>query len=299
MAESGCLRDMAVQNLQVTGTTTFVENIIAPNVNKRGDRLLLEEYFHQRPALNAVATAPLDDADATAASNEAIIIARGIANRNFEVDGTNMTTALATFSANGGITLTTADGDQDQAIVLPHLDPNQTAWSAINWGTEDSTEWECVIRTSAAIDNQKIWAGLKLSNDQLIATDDDQLFFKYQTDATASEVFTNFTLLHFVYSIGGVDYISALPITVAASTKYHLKIAIGSDRKASIFVNNVQYNITSTAGSTGGTAVVAGTDKTAALTITDDLIPYVGIETGDANAPAVLDVAYISMSRNL
>ena len=73
MAESGCLRDMAVQNLQVTGTTTFVENIIAPNVNKRGARLLLEEYFHQRPALNAVATAPLTNADGSHNDNDAII----------------------------------------------------------------------------------------------------------------------------------------------------------------------------------------------------------------------------------
>ena len=30
-----------------------------------------------------------------------------------------------------------------------------------------------------ALDNQKVWAGLKLTNDQLVATDDDQIFFKF------------------------------------------------------------------------------------------------------------------------
>ena len=258
-------------------------------------RYYLYEAFKQRPALNAVATAPLTDADATAAANDAIIIARGIANRDFEVLGTNMTTALCTFNATAaGIVLTTAGADADQAIVAPHLDTNQTAWQVTEWGTENQVVWECSFNTNA-IDNQKLWAGLKLTNDQLVATDADQAFFKFQTDATNSEAFTDYTLLHFVHSIGGTDYISALPITVAANTIYHLKIVIDSDRKAAIFVDGVQYNVTSTSGSTGGTAV---TTKTAALTNDIDLIPYIGIEAGAAAAEAV-DVHYQAISRTI
>jgi hypothetical protein len=261
-------------------------------------RYYLYEGFKQRPALNAVATAPLTDADATAAANDAIIIARGIANRDFEVLGTNMTTALCTFNATAaGIILTTAGADADQAIVAPHLDTNQTAWQVTEWGTENQVEWECSLNTNA-IDNQKLWAGLKLTNDQLVATDANQAFFKFQTDATNSEAFTDYTLLHFVYSVADTDYISALPITVAANTIYHLKISIDSDRKAAIFVDGVQYNVTTTSGSTGGTAVVAGTTKTAALTDNIDLIPYIGIEAGAAAAEAV-DVHYQAISRTI
>jgi hypothetical protein len=261
-------------------------------------RYYLYEGFKQRPALNAVATAPLTDADATAAANDAIIIARGIANRDFEVLGTNMTTALCTFNATAaGIILTTAGADADQAIVAPHLDTNQTAWQVTEWGTENQVEWECSLNTNA-IDNQKLWAGLKLTNDQLVATDANQAFFKFQTDATNSEAFTDYTLLHFVYSVADTDYISALPVTVAANTIYHLKISIDSDRKAAIFVDGVQYNVTTTSGSTGGTAVVAGTTKTAALTDNIDLIPYIGIEAGAAAAEAV-DVHYQAISRTI
>ena len=261
-------------------------------------RYYLHEGFKQRPALNAVATAPLTDADATAAANDAIIIARGIANRDFEVLGTNMTTALCTFNATAaGIVLTTAGADADQAIVAPHLDTNQTAWQVTEWGTENQVEWECSLNTNA-IDNQKLWAGLKLTNDQLVATDANQAFFKFQTDATNSEAFTDFTLLHFVYSVADTDYISALPITVAANTIYHLKISIDSDRKAAIFVDGVQYNVTTTSGSTGGTAVTTGTTKTAALTDNIDLIPYIGIEAGAAAAEAV-DVHYQAISRTI
>ena len=259
-------------------------------------RYYLYESFLQRPALNAVASAPLTDADATAAANDAIIVARAIASRNFEVLGTNMTTALCTFNTtSAGILLTTATADEDQAILAPHLDTNQSAWQVTKWGTENQVDWECSINTTA-IDNQKLWAGLKLTNDQLVATDDDQAYFKFQTDADNSEAFTDFTKLHFIHSIAGTDYISQLPITVAANTIYHLRIQINSARQAAIFVNGIQYNVTSTSGSTGGTAVTTGTTRTGALTDDVDLIPYVGIEAGAAAAEAV-GVHYQSISR--
>jgi len=217
-------------------------------------------------------------------------------NRNWEALGTNMTTALCTFATtSAGVLATTAGADQDQAILTPHLDTAATAWAGTLWGTENEVSWECSIMLPA-LDNQKVWAGLKLTNDQLVATDANQAFFKYQTDATNSEAFTDYSYWHFVHSIGGTDYISQLPITVAANTLYHFKIEIDSDRKASIFVNGQQYNVTSTSGSTGGTAVTTGTTKTAALTDDVDFIPYVGIEAGAAAAEAV-NVHYTAISR--
>ena len=264
---------------------------------KDARRYYLEEWFTKKPGLNAVA---IIDPDADSASALAAYV---IANKDFETLGTNMTTALTTFSAtHGGILMTTAGADQDQAILLPHLDTNQTAWSGTKWGTENSVEWECSI-SLPAIDNQKVWAGLKLTNDQLVATDNNQIFFKFQTDATNSEAFSDYSYWHLVHSIGGTDYISQIPVTVAADTPYHLKISIGSDRKATCFINGVQYNVTSTSGSTGGTAVTAvqpgvAAAKTAALTNDTDFIPYIGIEAGAAAAEA-LNVHYQSISRNV
>ncbi len=264
---------------------------------KDARRYYLEEWFLQRPGLNAV---NIIDPDADSAS---ALAATQAANKNFETLGTNMTTALTTFSAtHGGILMTTAGADQDQAILLPHLDTNQTAWSGTKWGTENSVEWECSI-SLPAIDNQKVWAGLKLTNDQLVATDNNQIFFKFQTDATNSEAFSDYSYWHLVHSIGGTDYISQIPVTVAADTPYHLKIAIDSDRKATCFINGVQYNITSTSGSTGGTAVTAvqpgvAAAKTAALTNDTDFIPYIGIEAGAAAAEAI-NVHYTAISRNV
>ena len=247
-------------------------------------RFYLDEWFVQRPGLNA-------DIDAVSTTE----VQRAL-NRNWEALGTNMTTALCTFNTtSAGIVATTAGADEDQAILTPHLDTAATAWAGCLWGTENQVHWETSIALPA-IDNQKVWAGLKLTNDQLVATDANQAFFKFQTDATNSEAFTDYTLLHFVHSIGGTDYISALPITVAADTIYHLRITFDSSRQMSIFVNGVQYNITSTSGSTGGTSVTTGTTKSAAMTDDIDLIPYVGIEAGAAAAEAV-HCHYVKMSR--
>ena len=290
---SGAVR--SENNFQVVSkntTTGLIQNRTINGGLKDTRRYYLEEWFAQLPKLNAV---NIIDPDADDASALALHV---LANKNFEVLGTNMTSALSTRNATAaGITLTTAGADQDQAIVLPHLDSNQPAWTGTKWGTENQTVWECSINTNA-IDNQKLWAGLKLTNDQLVATDANQAFFKFQTDATNSEAFTDFTKWHFVHSIGGTDYISQLPITVAANTIYHFKIEIDSDRKLSIFVDGQQYNITSTSGSTGGTAVTTGTTKSAALTDDVDFIPYIGIEAGAAAAEAV-DVHYQCISRTI
>ena len=271
-----------------TSTGSVTDSSLHSSANKDIRRYYLEEYWKRRPALNAVLNTALSDADATAAANTAIRLAEKVANKDFEVLGTSMTTALCTFdTTRAGIIITTGGTDQNQAIIAPHLDTNQTSWQTVLWGTENSVIWECVVTTGASIADVKLWAGLKLTNDQLVVTDANQAFFKFQTDATNSEAFSDFTVLHFVHSIADVDYISALPITVAADTQYHLKIAIDSNRKAAIFVNGVQYNVTTTSGSTGGTAVTTGTTKTAALTDDIDLIPYIGVETGAGSAKAL------------
>ena len=259
---------------------------------KDARRFYLDEWFSQRPGLNA-------DIDQVST----VEVQRAL-NRNWEALGTNMTTALCTFATtSAGVLATTAGADEDQAILTPHLDTAATAWAGCLWGTENEVHWETSIMLPA-IDNQNVWAGLKLTNAPEVATDANQAFFNFLTDSDNSgQDYDDFTKLHFVYSVANTDYISQLPITVAANTPYHLKMEIDSDRKVTIFVNGIQYNVTSTSGSTGGTAVTAvqpGTaaTKSTALTNDIDLIPYNGIEA-NAGAAEALNTHYVCMSRNV
>ena len=298
-----------VQLISKTASTGVVHNRTQGFGLMDARRKYLYEPFLQRPGLNAINIIDPDANDATA------LAVTQAANKNFETLGTNYTTALTTFSATqAGIVMTTATTDQDQAILLPHLDTNQTAWSGTKWGTENQVEWECSI-SLPALDNQKVWAGLKLTNDQLPQTDANQAYFYYATDATNGQALSDYSPWYFIYSVGGTDYLTNTGITVAADTMYHFKIAIDSDRKASIFVNGVQYSVTQTAATTfdGSTEVTgttqatiaanysatnANTQKSVALTDDIDLIPYIGIECG-AGAAEVLNVHYEAISRHV
>ena len=295
---SGPVRsENGMQLISKTASTGVVHNRTVGDWPRDARRWYLEEWFNRRPGINA----NLDQA--------ATVEVQRTLNYDFEALGTNMTSALVTFPADAaGILATTAGSDQDQAIICPHLDNDGTAdtgaitgWSGVQWGTENQVHWETSIRMPA-IDNQWVWAGLKLTNVPELATDADQAFFEFGTDADNSgQAFTDFTKLHFVYSVNGTDYISQLPITVAANTNYHLKIKVDSDRKATIFVNGIQYNVSNTSGSTGGTAVTAvqpGKTATLSNALTDDIdfIPYNGIEA-NAGAAEALNTHFVAMSR--
>ena len=298
-----------VQLISKTAATGVVHDRTQCSGLKDARRKYLYEAFYQRPGLNAINIIDPDANDATA------LAVTQAANKNFETLGTNYTTALTTFpGTQAGILMTTDTADQDQAILLPHLDTNQSAWSKVLWGTENQVEWECSINL-AATDNQKVWAGLKLTNDQLPETDANQAYFYYASDATNGQALSTFTPWYFIQSVNGTDYLTNTGVTVAASTNYHFRISIDSDRKTSIFINGVQYSATTTAATTfdGSTEVTgttqatiaanysatnANTQKSLAFTDDVDLIPYIGIEAGAGAAEAV-NVHYTAISRHV
>jgi hypothetical protein len=241
------------------------------------DRYHLEEWFSRRPALNASLGAAF--------------------NLDFELLGSNASNDDVTYSAaSAGIQLQTDGADNDSCIILPHLDTNQTAWTGCQWGTENQVQWECMIRTDASIADVGIWAGLKLTNVPDYADDADQVYFLYDSSDDAGALTTNANL-HAVYSVGGTDYITDLGIAVAAATNYRLAITIDSDRKASVFVNGVQYSLTQATTAGGATVSPAkGVAKSVALTNDIDLIPYVGVIARAASAKT-LHLSYEKISR--
>ena len=260
----------------------------SPFTLKDPDRIYLEEYFAQRPCINADLTS---GTDAT----------REPANKNFEVLGNNISSDDVTFAATtGGILLQPDGANGDQVIVLPHLDSDQTAWTGTKWGTENQVQWECAIRTDAAdIDDTTIWAGLKLTNTPTMATDDDQAYFIYGAEDDDAGALTTNANLHFVYSVGGTDFVTDLGTAVAAATDYRLGIQIDSDRKVSAWVNGVQYGLTTVADADGvAVSPATGIESSLSVALTDDidLIPYVGI-MNQAGTQRDMVLYYEKMSR--
>lgn len=225
-----------------SGPYTFSESI---NLMKEGlpyERYTLTEMFEQLPQLNA---------------------SIGVAtNLDFEILGTNASNDDVTFSSTvAGIQLQTDGAANDQVIVLPHLDTSQSAWAGVKWGTENQVIWECVLRTSTSVSAVVIYAGLKLTNTPVVATDNDQVFFRYDGNVANWEA---------TVSIGGTDLEIDTGVPVTADTNYYLKIEIDSLRQAHFYINNNEVYVSS------------------ALTNDVDLIPYVGISASTAAAKEIV-----------
>lgn len=227
-------------------------------------RYVLRENFALRPGLNANRDVPAGDTYNTAQMQLGID-----KNPNFEVLGTNATSALVTHSTSGGLTLTTAGASGDQIIILPHLNSAVSAWNVTQWSTDKSITFETVIVTGANITAATIWAGFKLTNTSVVATDDDQVFFRYQDTQNSGK-------WQIIHSRGGTDTTTNTSLTaVAVSTKYRLRLALNSARQPRFWINDqeVLYN---------GLGSVFP-----ALTASVNLIPYVGVQAGAAAAKAI------------
>ncbi len=200
-------------------------------------------------------------------------VARNIST-DFELLGTNAVTTCSTYSAtDAAMLLTTTAADNDQVILLPHLDSEYSPWTGIKWGTENQVIWEGAIKTPAAVTTILLWAGLKLTNTPVIATDADQVFFRYSTDdSDAGWVVES--------SIGGTDTATASGIECEGSTIYRFRIEIDEDRRAHCYINDTLVYLS------------------AALTNDIDLIPYIGMQNLGAGA-RILTVYYEKISRML
>jgi hypothetical protein len=271
-------------------------NLVVSNGFVRNpERYYLEEFYKRRPALNAdlSPTSADDGNDGATAAQIATMMA---ANTDFEALGTNATSSSVAFSSTrAGINLTTGTAGTDQVIILPHLDTNQSAWTNIKFGTENQVEWECAVSV-ADIANVCFWTGLKETNTPVLITDANQAYFFFDTGTVVGSA-TSKTTLHFCYSVANTDYVTDLGITAEADIIYRLRIVIDNNRKVSIFVNEVQYGLTTTSSATGLT-VSNETQKSAQLTTNIDLIPYVGVQQTTAAADT-LTLYYQKISRIL
>ncbi len=231
-------------NLQVKGSIvgSLKGVTIDDNLHRSPNRYYLEECFKRKPGVNG------DIQDAAEGT-------RMIANPDFEITGQAATSDDTSFPGTiAGVQCQTDGNDDDAIVVSPHQDANQSAWALVLWGTENSVEWECALRTGAAITTVLHYAGLKLTTGGAVATDADQVFFRFSTDDTD-------TTWRAITSIGGVDTNTDSGIRVAAATIYRFRISIDESRVARFYINEQLVH------------------TTAALTDDIDLVPHIGVQS--------------------
>lgn len=228
-----------------------------------GNRLVLEHVFGNlgKPGINA------DILN----TSEAV---RMITDKDFEVSGTSGSSDDVTVNAEGGVLLTTDGTDGNGVILLPHLDANQSAWTANTWGTDQETEYECWIKMGAAVTTRIVWMGLKLTKADVIATDDDSAMLRYEDGVNSGNWQAN-------VSVGGSDSTIDTGIAGAADQFMHMKIRFDASEVCHLSVNGREVMAVSFSGNTA------------------DLIPYIAVEEDGASSAATLIVFGCNISRKV
>lgn len=235
----------------------------SPGVN----RYELVENFRKTPLLNAsIVPTNLDPTQAEIAT-----ILR--ANLDFELAGTNAADSGSVFADGGGIQLTTAASINDQMLIQPHQDANQSSWAATKWNTNDRIVFQANVKLTSVAD-VILWAGFKLTNTSVIATDNDQAYFRFESGVNSGKFQT-------ITSNAGTDTTFNTDVTVAADTNYDLKVLVDANRRTFFYVNGVQVA------------------RSAALLASNvDLIPYIGVQT-KTTAAKVIRIRNLRCSKDL
>jgi len=234
-----------------TGQSTRAQLRVDNNYLRRS-RYVLEEWFQHLPQLNGS-------------------IGVGT-NLDWEVQGASASNDDVTFAANGGITMETDGGGNDQVILMAHEDATQTAWDDVTWDTDYELEMEVLFTTGAAVTNMMLWFGLKLTNTSAYITDNEQILLHFDTSSD--------TEFQAISSAAGADDVDDTGITVEASTLYDLRILVDSSQNPYVYLN--------------GALVATPT----ALTASTALIPVLGVEDLAAAARS-MTLHYVRLSRTL
>lgn len=222
------------------------------------NRIAKVEKFNQPPGLVA------DRTSATDATREAV-------NRDFLLAGLNMTSALCTPEANGGILLTPAGGNTDGCIVKPHA-TKLTSWTDTKWNSGKKLRFATRIRTGASITKLAIAVGLKLTDTTVLATDNDQVMFHRGEDEITWQLVSSNT---------GVDTKVNSGVAIAINTDYEFVIEVGADRVPKFYINDVYVG------------------KTAALKANTNYIPvFATLSSTAASTTKTLAVRYLACSRD-
>ena len=99
--------------------------------------------------------------------------------RDFEVLGTDASTDDVLHVGTGGLQAQTDGANDDQVILVPHQDANQSVWKSTTWGTDRETRYEALVKTPTdVLTGVHLMVGLKTDLDMGL-NDDDLIMFNY------------------------------------------------------------------------------------------------------------------------
>jgi len=129
----------------------------------------------------------------------------------------------------------TAGADADQHILGAHLEVTMTPLAVANWDTANELMFYCNLVTgpqAADLHNSRIWAGWKLTNTDVVATDADQAMFIYDANAL-----TTIQTWDAVISVNGTATVVDTGVTPTEGQATELAIILDAARVPHFYLN--------------------------------------------------------------
>jgi hypothetical protein len=165
----------------------------------------------------------------------------------------------------GGITLTTANANDDQEMIGFNVVASQSCGNIWDWATQDELAFKTRIKvgTTAQIADCVYYIGMFLTIADPFdeGTDNDAVFFSYLSGTSSN--------WRACYNIAGTDVARDTGIEVLGGSTFDLMLYTDSDRVPHFFIDS--------------TEVATGT----ALTTGINLLPFIGVETTASAAKAL------------
>lgn len=160
---------------------------------------------------------------------------RTIADEDIEITGSNVLRTDTLHDISGAVRMLNATGGVTDSVVLGgHEDANQSGWGVFTWGTDQETEFECLLTlgSAALLVDSIYFAGLKLTNGNGISADDDAAWFRVDDDAVGSGAWQA------AVSVGTVDEIVDTAVVAGISTMWHMRIAFDANEICRMYLND-------------------------------------------------------------
>lgn len=206
---------------------------------------------------------------------------RTIADEDLEITGSNVLRTDTLHDISGAVRMLNATGGGTDSVVLGgHEDANQSGWGVFTWGTDQETEWECLVTlgTAALLLDSIVLAGLKLTNAHALATDNSQAYFRLDDDGTGAGAWQ----AAFSVAYGTpIDTIYDTSVVAGVSTMHHMAIKFDKDEICRMYLND---QLVATQSFRGNSA---------------DLLPFVGVVEDTSTTVPRLFLHRMAISRTL
>lgn len=202
------------------------------------------------------------------------LVAAGTNDQDLVVQGTNASADDVIYAtAQGGIQLQTDAADGDEVILYPYKSDGAVGSSTpsvgmvanTNWRSDKGLQFETILTTGKQNNVGIIWTGLKQTNTEVIATDNEGVYFRTANDEGGT--YDTYGKWECIFNRAGVDYRYNSGVSFAKDTVFHLAIDIDKDQLPHFYINGALV-------ASGTTTVITGIN----------LWPTTGIATDGAAA---------------